>query len=73
MRYQTVHKCNLNMERQICAIKTVAYRARTDRRTDRQKSKTDGPKILSNAIFYFKTVIIGGPIILLLFNSIFYR
>ena len=30
--------------------------------TDRQKVKTEGPLILSNDIFYFKTVIIGGPI-----------
>ena len=37
---------------------------------DRQKDtwtdkslKTDGPMILSNDIFFFKTVIIGGPII----------
>ena len=28
--------------------------------TDR-KVKTEGPKILSNDIFYFNTVIIGGP------------
>ena len=37
---------------------TMAYRARTDRRTDtrhtdRQKKKTERPKILSNDIFYF--------------------
>ena len=36
-----------------------------DRQTDvtwTDKSlKTEGPKILSNYIFYFKTVIIGGP------------
>ena len=30
---------------------------------DRQKLKTEGPKISSNYIFYFKTVIIGGPIL----------
>ena len=53
-------------------IKAVAYRANTDRQTDRHTDtwtykslKTEGPKILSNYIFYFKTVIIGGPIILL--------
>ena len=41
----------------------------TDRQADRQKHgpsdrkvKIEGPKILSNDIFYFKTVIIGGPI-----------
>ena len=27
--------------------------------------KTEGPKILSNFIFYFKAVIIGGPIFVL--------
>ena len=27
-----------------------------------KKVKTEGPKILSNDIFYFRTVIIGGPI-----------
>ena len=54
-------------------IKTVAYSLRTDRHTDRQTEthtdtwtykslKTEGPKILSNDIFYFRTVIIGGPI-----------
>ena len=42
-------------------IKTVAYRAGTDTRTDK-KVKTEEPKILSNDIFYFKTVNIGGPI-----------
>ena len=53
----------------------MAYSLRTDRHTDTQthrqtetwtdKSlKTEGPMILSNNIFYFKTVmIIGGPII----------
>ena len=34
----------------------------TDTRMDRQKLKTEGPKILSNDIFFFRTVIIGGPI-----------
>ena len=40
-----------------------------DRQTDRithtgtdKSLKTEGPKILSNDIFYFRTVIIGGPI-----------
>ena len=53
------------MDRQVCLIKTVAYRARKDTRTDK-KVKTEGPKVLSNYIFYFKTVI-GGPI------SVIYR
>ena len=45
-------------------IKTVAYSLRTDGRTDGRTDKslkTEGPMILSIAIFYFKTVIIGGP------------
>ena len=36
----------------------------TDRHTDTwtdKSLKTEGPKILSNDIFYFRTVIIGGP------------
>ena len=57
LRHQAVHECNLNTDRQVCVVKTVAYRARTDRHTDtrhtdRQKVKTEGPKILSNDIFY---------------------
>ena len=41
-------------------------RGQTNRHTDtrhmdRQKVKTEGLMILSNDIFYFKTVIIGGP------------
>ena len=63
---------NLTVDRQVCVIKTVAVRLRTDGHTDTQthrqtdtgtdKSlKTEGPKILSNDIFYFRTVIIGGP------------
>ena len=60
----------LNVDRQGCVIKTVAYSLRTDRQTDRithtgtdKSLKTEGPKILSNDIFYFRTVIIGGPIL----------
>ena len=63
----------LNVDRQGCVIKTVAYSVRTDTHTDTQKHihtdtwtdkslKTEGPKILSNDIFYFRTVIIGGPL-----------
>ena len=55
----------LNVDRQGCVIKTVAYSLRTDRHTDTgtdKSLKTEGPKILSNDIFYFRTVIIGGPI-----------
>ena len=58
----------LNVDRQGCVIKTVAYSLRRDRHTKRhtdtgtdESLKTEGPKILSNDIFYFRTVIIGGP------------
>ena len=67
--HQAVHIMNLTVDRQGCVIKTVAVRLRTDGHTDTQTDtgtdkslKTEGPKILSNDIFYFKTVIIGGPI-----------
>ena len=65
LRHQAVHECNLNMDRQVCVIKTVAYRAWTDRQNHRRTDKSlknEGPTILSNDIFYFKTVVIGGPI-----------
>ena len=64
----------LNVDRQVYVIKTLAYRVRTDRhtahgtRTDKSL-KTEGPKILSYYIFYFKTVIIGGPIIFIHFTT----
>ena len=64
---------NLTVDRQSCVIKTVAYSLRTDRQIDRQTDtwtekslKTEGPKMLSNDIFYLRTVIIGGPITLFL-------
>ena len=56
---------NLTVDRQVCVIKTVAVRLRTDTHTHTRTDKslkTEGPKILSNDIFYFRTVIIGGPI-----------
>ena len=59
---------NLTVNRQVCVIKTVAYRANTDTHTHRhthtwtdKSLKTEGPMILSVDIIYFKTVIIGGP------------
>ena len=60
IKNQIVHKCNLPMDRHVCVIITVAYRVDTDRHTDRQKIKAEGTSILSNAIFYFRTMIIGG-------------
>ena len=55
------------MDRQVCVIKAVAYSLRTETQTHTQTwtdkvLKTEGPMILSIDIFYFKTVIIGGPI-----------
>ena len=52
---------------------SVIIENKADRQTHRntyrhthtdKKVKTEGPKILSNDVFYFKTVIIGGPIVL---------
>ena len=41
--HQAVHITYLDVDRQVCVIKTVAYRSRTDTqtdtRTDRQKGK----------------------------------
>ena len=56
------------MDRQVCVIKPVANRARTDRHThthtrgQTEKKVKTLPKILSIDIFYFMNVIIGGPI-----------
>ena len=69
IRHQAVHECNLNMDRQVCVIKTVAHRVWTETRTDKSL-KTEGPKILSTDIFYFRTVIIGGPIIVVISNTV---
>ena len=64
--HQAVHIMNLNVDRHVCVIKTVAYSMRTDRQTDVRRTdkslKTEGPMILSIDIFNFKTVIIGGLI-----------
>ena len=65
----TYYVMYLNVDRQGCVIKTVAYSLRTDREThgrhmaDGQTKvlKIEGPMIMSIDIFYFKTVIIGGP------------
>ena len=54
----------LNVDQQGCVIKTVLYSLRTDTHTHTRTDKslkTEGPMILSNDIFYFGTVIIGGP------------
>ena len=48
---------------QNCGVQSVDKQ--THGQTDRQ-IKTEGPKILSNDIFYFRTVIFGVPIILFL-------
>ena len=46
---------------QNCGCTAADRHTHTDTRTDKSL-KTEGPKILSNDIFYFRTVIIGGPI-----------
>ena len=45
---------------QSCGVQPA--NGQTDTRQTDKSLKTEGPKILSNYIFYFKTVIIGGPI-----------
>ena len=76
---------NLTVDRQGCVIKTVAVRLRTDGHTDTQTDtgtdkslKTEGPKILSNDIFYFKTDhwrsnIIGDIVLFYLHGKIFIK
>ena len=56
--HQAVDIMYLNVDRQVCVIKTVTYRANTDTHTDRHTDtwtdknlKTEGPMILSNDIF----------------------
>ena len=39
MASSCTYKYRLNTDRQVCVIKTVAYRARTDRQTDRQTER----------------------------------
>ena len=58
------------MDRQVCVVKNVAYRARTDTQTNAtrtdKKVKTEGRKILPNDIFFFRTpiIFIVGPILI---------
>ena len=53
-KYGSTSLCDQN-----CGLQTADRK--TDTGTDKSL-KTEGPKILSNDIFYFRTVIIGGPI-----------
>ena len=46
---------------QNCGVQPADRHTHTHTGTDKSL-KTEGPKILSNDIFYFRTVIIGGPI-----------
>ena len=47
---------------QNCGVQPADRQTDTQTHTGTDKSlKTEGPKILSNDIFYFRTVIIGGP------------
>ena len=48
---------------QNCGVQLADWQTDRQTHTGTDKSlKTEGPKILSNGIFYFRTVIIGGPI-----------
>ena len=59
---QTNHKCNLNMEMASLHDQKGVHMIWPDRHIDRQKDrKNEGPKILSNNIFFLKTFVIGGP------------
>ena len=49
---------------QTCGVQPADRHTDTHTHTGTDKSlKTEGPKILSNYIFYFRTVIFGGPTI----------
>ena len=54
-KYGSTSLCDQN-----CGVQS-GHKHTPDGRTDKSL-KTEGPKILSNHIFYFRTVIIGGPI-----------
>ena len=72
-----VPKCRMtSLCDQNCGVQSAD--SQTDRNIDTQthawtdkKVKSEGPKILSNYIFYFKTVIVGGPISLHNLISVF--
>ena len=53
-KYGSTSSCDQN-----CGVQPADRQTHVTR-TDKSL-KTEGPKILSNDIFYFRTVIIGGP------------
>ena len=56
-KYDSTSLCDQN-----CGVQSADRETHTSDVTGTDKSlKTEGPKILSNYIFYFKTVIIGSP------------
>ena len=57
-----VRKCgSTRLCDQNCGVQPADRQTQTDTGTDKSL-KTEGSKILSNDIFYLRTVIIGGPI-----------
>ena len=56
-KYGSTSLCDQN-----CGVQPADRHTTHATRTDKSL-KTEGPKILSNDIFYFRTVIIGGPMI----------
>ena len=55
LSYQTIHKWTLNMERQVCLTKIVAYRAWIGRHADRH---TDRPKSIKQEDLWFCLMVI---------------
>ena len=56
-KYGSTSLCDQN-----CGVQPADRQTDTQADTGTDKSlKTEGPKILSHDIFYFRTVIIGGP------------
>ena len=54
--YCAVHNCCLNMDWQVCVCDENCGVQSLDRRTETDRNvKTEGPKILSNDIFYLNT------------------
>ena len=50
---QDIYECNLNMDRQVCVIKTVAYKAWTDRQTDRQNHRRTDTSLKTEGLTNF--------------------
>ena len=66
-KYGSTSLCDQN-----CGVQSLDRHTSHVRRTDKSL-KTEGPKILSKDILYFRTVIIGGPIICLRVDVLMYE